>query len=1006
MPPSAETRTPQPVEQPKSRSDFEIAIICALPIEADAVEAAFDTFWDDDGDKYGKSISDVNVYTTGVICNHNVVLAYMPGMGKKNAASVAVNFRTSFPGIKLALLVGVCGGVPGGGDRDEIVLGDVIISDGVVEYDFGRRFPGSQFVRRDTPMDGLSPPRAEIRAMLSKLQSQRNKKRLHDKLALNLDNICLKLGDRGIKYLGSEFDQLYHPTYRHRHHDSNGCKICTTGTICKAAQTMSCKKLGCDPKRLVPRKRLSPENNATTEPSPVIHFGRIASGDTVMKSGEDRDTIAKQDGVIAFEMESAGIWENFPCLVIKGVSDYADSHKHKTWQPYASVAAAACMKALLELWTVVDKPSIPDPMNRIGRPAFISPLFDVEKEECGRSLSFRNIDARYQDISIAHRHTCSWFLETKAFQQWRDGHDLLNNNGILWIKGKPGAGKSTLMKYTLKQSRETYFKDHIIAAYFFNARGTDLEKTPIGMLRSLVYQLIDQDRGSCERFLVLFRDKLKKHKQGQWEWGRGELQEYISAEAGNKSHKKPIIFLIDALDECGEREVQRVVSFLESLGADAVQSDVKLRICLSSRHYPTVSMRKYIELIVEEMQEHDDDIKLYIQDRLMERTPAVEDQILSKARGIFMWVVLVVAMLNHAFNHGKLEAMQKLLNELPPDIEQVFQTLLNRDMDNKHETILAIQWILFSKRPIQPVELFCAVQVGTAPKQISPWDTSEISSNKVSNRIIHSSKGLIEKRKGETTLQFIHLSVNDFLLRNRRLRTLDLKLKDNPVGTSHDYLRRCCFAYLMSMQLPLEKDAFVAQRSYPFLPYTSEYLFYHAEAAQASGVSQKDFLQSLLTHPHQGRILTVCYRLFTDKRCRDVLQILARNGYIELVRVFSGCTGFDVNTHDSGYYGNALQAAVIGGHPKMVNMLLDLGANVNARAGKYGYALQAAAWKGNKEIVRILLRHGANVHAQGGRHGSAHRAAEKAGYSSIVKILASTEHIKTESPKSSACIIL
>ena len=152
-----------------------------------------------------------------------------------------------------------------------------------------------------------------------------------------------------------------------------------------------------------------------------------------------------------------------------------------------------------------------------------------------------------------------------------------------------------------------------------------------------------------------------------------------------------------------------------------------------------------------------------------------------------MWVVLVVAMLNHAFNHGKIEAMQTLLDELPPDIEQVFQTLLNRDMDNKHETLLAIQWILFSKRPIQPVELFCAVQVGTTPKEISPWDTSEITSNKVSNRIIHSSKGLIERRKGETTLQFIHLSVNDFLLRNGRLRTLDSKLRNKHLVSHSDH---------------------------------------------------------------------------------------------------------------------------------------------------------------------------------------------------------------------------
>lgn len=559
------------------------------------------------------------------------------------------------------------------------------------------------------------------------------------------------------------------------------------------------------------------------------------------------------------------------------------------------------------------------------------------------------------------------------------------------------------MKYIFKQSKETFFKDHVVAAYFFNVRGTDLEKTPSGMLRSLVYQLIDQDKGACERLLVLFRDKLKKHTQGHWGWGRGELEEYLAVEA-TQFHPAPIISLIDALDECGEKEVQNVVTFLELLSIDAAQETNYPSICLSSRHYPTVSIRKCLELVVEEIQQHDDDVKLYVQDRLIERTEKIEGQILGKARGIFMWVVLVVAMLNHAFNHGKMEAMQTLLDELPPDIEQVFQTLLNRDMDNKHETILAIQWILFCKRPIRPVELFCAVQVGTTPKQISPWDTSEITSNNVSNRIIHSSKGLIERRKGETTLQFIHLSVNDFLLRNGRLRTLDSKLRNNPVGRSHDYLKRCCFAYLMSMQLPVGNVA--AQRSYPFLPYTSKYIFYHAETAQASGVSQRSFMQRFLTQPQKSRILTACYRLFNDGRCHNVLQILALNGYIELVRVFARCTGFDVNAHDGGYYGTALQAAVIGGHPKMVSLILDLGANVNAKAGKYGYALQAAAWQGNKEIVGILLRQGANVHALGGRYGSAHRAAEKAGKVSIVKMLDTAESVKAESTRSSACIIL
>ena len=206
-------------------------------------------------------------------------------------------------------------------------------------------------------MDSLSPPRAEIRAMLAKLRTQRNKNLLHDKLAKNIDGLCRKLGPRGTRYPGTKLDQLFRPSYQHRHHELSDCKVCTGGIICGIAQKMSCQQLGCDQTYLVSRQRLSMTENTTSAASPKIHFGRIASGDTVMKSGEDRDKIPEEEDVIAFEMESAGIWDIFPCLVIKGVCDYADSHKNKTWQPYAAAAAAACMKALLDFWVTVDKNS-------------------------------------------------------------------------------------------------------------------------------------------------------------------------------------------------------------------------------------------------------------------------------------------------------------------------------------------------------------------------------------------------------------------------------------------------------------------------------------------------------------------------------------------------------------------------------------------------------------------------------------------------------------------------
>ncbi|KAK8021960.1 kinesin light chain [Apiospora rasikravindrae] len=307
---------PSDPQRPASRRDFEIAIMCALVHEADAVEALFDHYWDDDCPPYDKATGDPNAYSIGAIGRHNVVLAWMPAMGKASAAAVAANCRASFPNIRLALVVGVCGVVPINREGQEIILGDVIISDGVVQYDLGRR----------TLLDSLGRPNMEIRSLLTKLKGFRGRKTLQEKAARYLAVVQQEPG-LAAQHPGVENDRVFHATYRH----------VTDGKLCN--------ECGCNG-ILVPRSRF----NGANPPSPVVHFGLVASSDTVLKSAEDRDATAQQEGVIAFEMESAGVWDIFPCVVIKGACDYADSHKMKAWQKYAAATAAAYMKAFLDSW--------------------------------------------------------------------------------------------------------------------------------------------------------------------------------------------------------------------------------------------------------------------------------------------------------------------------------------------------------------------------------------------------------------------------------------------------------------------------------------------------------------------------------------------------------------------------------------------------------------------------------------------------------------------------------
>jgi hypothetical protein len=167
------------------------------------------------------------------------------------------------------------------------------------------------------------------------------------------------------------------------------------------------------------------------------------------------------------------------------------------------------------------------------------------------------------------------------------------------MKGKVGMGKSTLMKHALA-CQENFFPNHLVVAYFFNARGEVLEKTPLGMLRSIIYQLLEAEFTLYERLYRTTASALRnKNRLGDWKWGQSELKEIVRA-AVKQPRTQPLLLLIDALDECDESEVRDVVKFLDSLSRDALP----LKICLSSRHYSTITMAKALELWIEDSVDH------------------------------------------------------------------------------------------------------------------------------------------------------------------------------------------------------------------------------------------------------------------------------------------------------------------------------------------------------------------------------------------------------------------
>lgn len=254
----------------------------------------------------------------------------MAGMGKSNAVAAASSLRFSFSNIKLALLVGVCGVVPTSPNcQDEIFLSDVILSDGVIQYDIGRRLR-QQFSRKDTLLDSLGRPNLEIRGGLSKMKGFRARKLLGDNIAGYLQDLRTHR-EPGAAYPGADFDQLFRATDRHI---SDGA---------------SCSEGGCS------RSQIARRRSGSRVPQAAVHFELVASADTMMKHGEERDRVAEREKVSAFDIKGAGLWEAFSCVVIKGACDYAGSHKTKNCQLYSAATAGACVKALLDYWVPINE---------------------------------------------------------------------------------------------------------------------------------------------------------------------------------------------------------------------------------------------------------------------------------------------------------------------------------------------------------------------------------------------------------------------------------------------------------------------------------------------------------------------------------------------------------------------------------------------------------------------------------------------------------------------------
>jgi nucleoside phosphorylase len=309
----------------ESRDLYTVGWISALPLERAAATAMLD-------EPHGKPLdfvqphNDKNSYTWGRIGEHNVVIASLAAgvYGTTSAVTTALPMLPSFPQIRIGLMVGIGAGIAG--QDHDIRLGDIVVSQphggsgGVIQYDLRKAKSGGVHERRDF----LNMPPEVLLKALANLQAHHELEESKVPEFLKEMVRCypkLAKSKHGYVHQGPENDRFFKSTYEH-----------VQGPDCG----------NCNPEGEIQR-----EIRDSTEPE--IHYGIIASGNTLIKDAVARDKVVDEmnEDCICFEMEAAGLMNNFPCLVIRGISDYADSHKNDRWQRYAAAVAAAFAKEFL-----------------------------------------------------------------------------------------------------------------------------------------------------------------------------------------------------------------------------------------------------------------------------------------------------------------------------------------------------------------------------------------------------------------------------------------------------------------------------------------------------------------------------------------------------------------------------------------------------------------------------------------------------------------------------------
>ncbi|KAJ5923674.1 hypothetical protein N7454_008919 [Penicillium verhagenii] len=732
--------------------------------------------------------NDDNTYILGQICGHNVAIACLPSgvYGTTSATRVATQTQSTFKSIRFFLMVGIGGGAPS--EKVDIRLGDVVVSKptrdfgGVIQYDYGKTVTGGRFERTGL----LNKPPTVLLTAISRLQSEHALK--PSKIPSLLSEAVARNSRmrKRFAYCGEGQDLLFDFEYDHL----------DTETDCDS----------CDKRRVVTRSPRSSHD-------PVIHYGLIASGNQVLKHGPTRDNLTRDLGILCFEMEAAGLMDNFPCLVIRGICDYSDSHKNKQWQDYAAATAAAYGKELLSLVhkeQTVDTPPL-GTMNALysyrEQPnremvQYVGQEFDELLER----ISSYDYERDHQRLSRKRlAGTTDWFLHHPVFQAWFTEEKFSS----LWCSGKIGSGKTMIATAIIDAAKYDLRRPTV---FFYCENDHHAALNALSILSSFIKQLFSFLQQAAIPFSEDVSKQITKH------FGHKRVTPDLEDLKDIFTLLYPCapgtIYVVDGVDALDREQAKSILSLFRSLFLDSSPSEGSRILLFSRDQVPGyINIDTFMPGIhrISTSANVMQDIETYIEASITDKTMCrkitddpmlaaeIPRKLLIESSEMFLWVYLQLEIIWDTC-HTDAE-IRSALASLPKGLEDTYSRCIER-IDIKDRRVLKVlKWVSFASIPLHVDELREAVAFDS---EDTAWNAEKIPGK---GFVIGCCANLVVVDSTDNRVRFAHPSVKQYLEKSRN----KIFLQGYP-STAHGVLEcgELCVAYLsfsdFSLQLSTRRN--------------------------------------------------------------------------------------------------------------------------------------------------------------------------------------------------------